>query len=55
MSYLQNRLAVLKIMLNSHYGEGKIISNVYEETYKIKKKIFVIKSRREKIKRIFNA
>ena len=54
MKYLQNRLAVLKIMLNSHYGEGKIISNVYEETYKIKKKIFAIKGRREKIKRIFN-
>ena len=31
-----------------------IISNVYEETYKIKKKIFAIKGRREKIKRIFN-
>lgn len=54
MSYLQNRLAVLKIMLNSHYGNN-FTFNVYEETYKIKKKIFVIKSRREKIKRIFNA
>jgi len=55
MSYLQNRLAVLKIILNSHYGEGKIVNSVYEETYKIRKKIHTIKMRKYKIKNIFNA
>ena len=61
MNYLQNRLSVLKIILNSHYsydGDSKVVNNIYEayeETYKIKKKIFFIKSRKEKIKRIFNA
>jgi len=54
MEDLYNRLSMLKILLNSHYGEGKIINNVYEESYKIRKKIHLIKTRKEKIKRIFN-
>ncbi len=55
MKELYNRLSMLKMILNSHYGEGKIINNVYEETYTIRKKITTIKNRKEKIKRIFNA
>ena len=55
MKTLYNRLAVLKVFLNSHYGDGKVATNVYEESYKIRKKIKSIKSRKEKIKRIFNA
>lgn len=55
MRELYNRLSMLKMILNSHYGEGKIINNVYEETYIIRKKITTIKVRKEKIKRIFNA
>ncbi len=55
MKELYNRLSMLKMILNSHYGEGKIINNVYEETYTIRKKIATIKNRKEKIKRIFNA
>jgi hypothetical protein len=54
MEDLYNRLSMLKVLLNSHYGEGKIIKNVYEESYKIRKKIHSIKVRKEKIKRIFN-
>ena len=54
MKELYDRLALLKVLLNSHYGEGKIINNVYEETYTIRKKITTIKNRKEKIKRIFN-
>jgi hypothetical protein len=54
MNDLYNRLSVLKILLNSHYGEGKIISNVYEETYKIRQKINTVKIRKNKIKNLFN-
>ena len=54
MNELYNRLSMLKILLNSNYGEGKIINNVYEESYKIRKKIHSIKVRKDKIKRIFN-
>jgi hypothetical protein len=54
MKELYNRLSLLKILLNSNYGEGKITNNVYEESFKIRKKIHTIKSRKEKIKRIFN-
>jgi DNA-binding winged helix-turn-helix (wHTH) protein len=54
MEDLYNRLSMLKVLLNSHYGEGEIIKNVYEESYKIRKKIHSIKVRKEKIKRIFN-
>ena len=54
MNDLYNRLSVLKMLLNSHYGEGKIISNVYEETYKIRQKIHTVKMRKYKIKKLFN-
>ena len=54
MNDLYNRLSVLKILLNSHHGEVKIISNVYEETYKIRQKIHTIKMRKYKIKNLFN-
>ena len=54
MKELYDRLALLKILLNTNYGEGKIISNVYEETYKIRQKIHTIKMRKYKIKNLFN-
>jgi hypothetical protein len=54
MKDLHNRLSVLKIILNSSYGDGKITSNVYEESYKIRHRIGTLKSRKEKIKRIWN-
>jgi len=53
MDSLYNRLSILKMILNSSYGEGKTVTNVYEESYKIRKKIHSIKTRKEKIKRIF--
>jgi 16S rRNA A1518/A1519 N6-dimethyltransferase RsmA/KsgA/DIM1 with predicted DNA glycosylase/AP lyase activity len=34
---------MLKTLLNSNYGEGKIINNIYEESYKIRKKISNVK------------
>jgi hypothetical protein len=54
MEELYNRLSMLKILLNSHYGEGKIINNVYEESYKIRKKIRSVKMRKYKIKNLFD-
>jgi hypothetical protein len=48
---------MLKTLLNSNYGateEGKIINNIYEESYKIRKKINNVKIRKSKIKRLFN-
>jgi hypothetical protein len=55
MNELYNRLSVLKMILNSSYGVGvNTTANVYEESFKIREKINVIKSRKEKIKRIFN-
>ena len=66
MKDLYNRLSMLKTLLNSNYGanprEGKIINNsyqnifnsIYEESYKIKKKINNVKIRKRKIKRLFN-
>jgi hypothetical protein len=56
MNELYNRLSVLKMILNSSYGVGvNTTANVYEESFKIREKINVIKSRKEKIKRLFNA
>lgn len=62
MKDLYNRLSILKMLLNSNYGdgcatsstEGKIIKNVYEETYKIRQKIHTVKMRKNKIKNLFN-
>lgn len=54
MKDLYNRLNVLKLLLNSNGGDVKIISNVYEESYKIRHRINTLKSRKEKIKRIWN-
>ena len=54
MQDLYNRLSILKMLLNTNYGEGKIINNVYEETYKIRQKIHTVKMRKYKIKNLFN-
>lgn len=57
MKDLYNRLSMLKTLLNSNYGateEDKIINNIYEESYKIRKKINNVKIRKSKIKRLFN-
>jgi hypothetical protein len=54
MEDLYNRLFVLKMILNTSYGVGKTVTNIYEESYKIRKKIHSVKIRKEKIKRIFN-
>lgn len=54
MDELYNRLSMLKILLNSNYGEGKVINNVYEETYKIRKKINTVKIRKSKIKNLLD-
>ncbi len=54
MNELYNRLSILKMVLNSSYGEGKTVTNIYEESFKIRKKIHSVKMRKDKIKRIFN-
>ena len=53
MKDLYNRLAFLKIILNSSYGSNTV-ANVYEESYRIRKKIDTIKVRKQKIKNLFN-
>ncbi len=55
MKDLYNRLSVLKIILNSNYGvDFSTVNNVYKESYEIRTKIKTIKSRKDKINRIFN-
>jgi hypothetical protein len=55
MEDLYNRLSILKMILNTSYGANiTTVTNVYEESYKIRKKIHSIKVRKDKIKRIFN-
>ena len=55
MNDLHNRLSVLKMILNSNFGVSvNTASNVYEESYKIRKKIHSIKVRKEKIRGLFN-
>ena len=54
MEELYNRLSVLKMILNSSYGDGKTVTNIYEESFKIRKKIHSIKVRKDKIKRLFD-
>jgi len=54
MNDLYNRLSVLKMLLNSNGGDVKIISNVYEESYKIRQKINTVKMRKNKIQNLFN-
>ena len=49
MKDLYNRLSVLKIIMNSRYGSNTA-ANVYEESYKIRKKISTIKVRKQKFK-----
>ena len=52
---LHNRLSVLKIVLNSSYGvDFSTLNNIYKESYDIRTKIKTIKSRKDKINRIFN-
>jgi hypothetical protein len=54
MEQLNNRLSMLKVLLNSHYSQGKIVNNIYEESYKIRKRIHTVKIRKSKIKNLFN-
>jgi hypothetical protein len=56
MKDLNNRLSILKMILNSSkYGvDFSTVNNVYAESYKIRIKIKTIKSRKDKINRIFN-
>lgn len=59
MSHLQTRLQILKMIINSEYstdvkGPGPVLQRIYEESYKIRKKINVISVRKYKIKKIFN-
>lgn len=53
MEDLYNRLSVLKMILNSSYGTNTA-TYVYEESYRIRKKIDTIKVRKQKIKNLFN-
>lgn len=55
MKDLNNRLSILKMILNSKYGvDFSTVNNIYKESYKIRIKIKTIKSRKDKINRIFN-
>lgn len=54
MKDLYNKLGVLKIILNSHYGNGNTDINAYEDISKIRRKIEIIKKRKQKINQIYN-
>jgi hypothetical protein len=54
MDSLYKQLSYLKIILNSNYGSGVNVQDIYNKTYSIKKRIMLIKERKEKIKNIFN-
>lgn len=55
-----NRLSMLKVLLNSNYGDSKVNlnsktkNNIYQESYRIRKRIKCLKLRKQKINRIFN-
>lgn len=54
MKNLYDRLASLKIILNSYYGDVETVSQIYEKTHQIKDKILKVKRRIAKIKKVFN-
>jgi hypothetical protein len=54
MNDLYNRLSVLKLLLNSHYGDAKVNDNIYQESYRIRKRIECLKLRKQKINKVFN-
>lgn len=54
MKSLYEKLASLKVVLNSNYGNSKALPKIYEETYRITKKIHQVKNRIVKIKKVFN-
>lgn len=54
MNDLYNRLSVLKVLVNSHYGDAKVNDNIYQESYRIKKRIKCLKLRKQKINKVFN-
>jgi hypothetical protein len=55
MRKLQDRLSLLKLLINTNYGnDGFDVSKVYKESYDIRRKIHSIKMRKDKIKQIFD-
>jgi hypothetical protein len=54
MKSLYEKLASLGVVLNSNYGNSKALPKIYEETYRITKKIHQVKNRIVKIKKVFN-
>lgn len=54
MKELEGKLAYYKIIVNSIYGDSRLITHVYSDIFKLKSKIRTVKERKEKIKRLFN-
>jgi hypothetical protein len=54
MRKLQDRLSLLKLIINTNYGnDGFDVSKVYKESYDIRRKISFLQIRKNKIKSIF--
>jgi len=54
MRKLQDRLSLLKLIINTNYGnDGFDVSKVYNEYYDIRRKISLLQIRKNKIKSIF--
>lgn len=54
MRDLEARLAYYKIIINSNYGNSKLLSDIYDEIFQVRNKIRVLKNRKYKIKRLFH-
>ena len=54
MKELETKLAYYKMIVNSSYGHSRLITDTYYEVFKLKSKIRIVKSRKNKIKKIFN-
>lgn len=55
MEQLEAKLAYYKMIVNSNYGENsRLVTDVYSEVFKLRGKIHTVKTRKSKIKRLFD-
>lgn len=54
MKELETKLAHYKMIVNSSYGDSRLITDTYLEVFKLKSKIRIVKMRKFKIKNLFN-
>lgn len=54
MNKIQIKLSWLKNMLNSSYGLGQTNESIYTEVEKLKRKLYLVKERKQKIIKIYD-